>query len=441
MYPKADYDHVGDAYQRARERYRAFGVDTDEVIRRLNTISVSMNCWQADDVAGFEGQSGITGGGILATGNYPGRARTPGELRADALFAFSLVPGPRRLNLHASYLESGGKAVERDEVTTEHFTGWLAWARKNKVALDFNPTFFSHDKANDGFTLSHPDAGIRNFWIRHGIASRRIAADFGRELGDVCMNNFWIPDGMKDNPADRLKYRRILVDALDEIFAADVAGSNSAASGGAPYSLDAVESKLFGIGSEAYVVGSHEFYLAYAISRKKTLCIDAGHFHPTEHIGDKISAILCFLDSLLLHVSRPMRWDSDHVVVLDDETTYIAREIARADAFDRVRVAVDFFDASINRIAAWAVGMRATRKAILMALLEPTSLLREAENSGRYGERLALSEEFKMLPVADVWAHYCVEAGAPIGTEWIDQVRSYEKDTLSKRKQVEEYPV
>ncbi len=432
MYPKNDKHQVNEAYERARSSYKPYVMDTDAVIARLRTIPVSLNCWQADDVTGFEGQAGLSGGGILATGNYPGRARTPSELRTDAMFAFGLIPGPRRLNLHASYLEHRGADVDRDEISVEHFTGWINWAKDNNVVLDFNPTFFSHEKANDGFTLAHPDPEIRRFWIRHGIATRRIATEMGRSQGTACINNFWIPDGTKDNTADRLKYRKILVDSLDEIFAESVAGSNTPADT-ALHSLDAVESKLFGIGSEAYVVGSHEFYLSYAVSRKKMLCIDAGHFHPTEHIGDKISAVLCFLDRLLLHVSRPMRWDSDHVVILDDETAFIAREIVRADAFDRVSVAVDFFDASINRITAWVVGMRATRKALLAAMLEPTQLLRDAEDSGRLGDRLALSEEFKSLPAGAVWDKYCLDQGVSVGAAWLNDVRRYENETLSKR--------
>ncbi|WP_455383058.1 L-rhamnose isomerase [Salinispira pacifica] len=424
MYPKVEQDQIRSAYETAKKRYSAFNVDTDGVLERLSRIPISMNCWQGDDVVGFEGQSALSGGGILATGNYPGRARTADELRQDAEFAFSLIPGPRRFNLHASYLESGGRSVDRDQVAPEHFARWISWAKEKGIGLDFNGTFFSHPKAADGLTLAHPDASIRNFWIRHAKATRRVAEEMGKALGTPCIDDLWIPDGMKDYPADRRRYRAILADALDEVFEEEIDPRHM---------KDAVESKLFGIGSEAYVVGSHEFYMGYAVSRRKMLCMDAGHFHPTEQVADKISSMLCFLDELLLHVSRPMRWDSDHVVLMDDATTAIAVETARAEAFDRVHLAVDFFDASINRLVAWTVGMRSTTKAVLYALLEPLSLLREAEETGRFGERLALMEEFKTLPFAAVWDKYCLDQAVPIGSAWIDAVRDYESKVLSKR--------
>jgi L-rhamnose isomerase len=425
MLPSADKDQVQKTYEAARTSYRAYGVDTDAILRQAAAIPVSMNCWQGDDVVGFEGQSSLSGGGILATGNYPGRARTAAELRQDAEFAFGLIPGPRRFNLHASYLETTGKTVERDEVGPEHFAGWIKWAKELGVGLDFNGTFFSHPKAADGFTLAHPDKEIRDFWIRHARATRTISAAMGRELGSTCVDDLWIPDGLKDFPANRKKYRDLLTDSLDKVFEEKL---NPA------HMLDAVEAKLFGIGSEAYVVGSHEYYLGYAVSRKMMLCLDAGHFHPTEQLGDKISSLLCFLDELLIHVSRPMRWDSDHVVLMDDATTGIMHEIARAGAFDRVRLAVDFFDASINRIIAWTVGMRSTIKSVLTALLEPVPLLKEAEDSGRFGERLALMEEFKTLPFGAVWDKYCLDQGVPVGSSWLNAVQKYESDVLAKRK-------
>ncbi len=425
MYPTVEKDDVQSAYDAAKRRYAAFGVDTDTVLKKLATIPVSMNCWQGDDVAGFEGQDKLSGGGILATGNYPGRARTADELRRDAEFAFSLIPGPRRFNLHASYLETGGKRIDRDEVAPEHFAGWIEWAKNNRIGLDFNGTFFSHPKAADGLTLAHPDPSIRNFWIRHAKATRKIAAEMGRATGTPCIDDLWIPDGQKDYPADRKRYRDILCGALDEVFDEQIDPA---------LMKDAVESKLFGIGSEAYVVGSHEFYMGYAVSRNKMLCMDAGHFHPTEQVADKISSMLCFLDELLLHVSRPMRWDSDHVVLLDDATIGIAAEIARADAYDRVHLAIDFFDASINRLIAWTVGMRATTKAVLLSLLEPAKQLREAEENGRFGERLALMDEFKTLPFAAVWDKYCLDQSAPVGSSWLDAVRDYDKSELSKRR-------
>jgi len=424
MFPVTDNDSVQKAYEGAKSRYAAFGVDTDGVMKKLSSIPVSMNCWQGDDVVGFEGQSALSGGGILATGNYPGRARTPAELRKDAEFAFDLIPGPRRFNLHASYLEAGGKSIERDQIGPEHFARWIDWARQNRIGLDFNGTFFSHPKAADGFTLAHPDAEVRNFWIRHAQASRKISAAMGKELGTPSVDNLWIPDGMKDYPANRKKYRDLLTDSLDRVFSESLDPAHT---------IDAVEAKLFGIGSEAYVVGSHEYYVGYAVSRKMMLCLDAGHFHPTEQISDKISALLCFLDELLLHVSRPMRWDSDHVVLMDEATTGIMSEIKRANAFDHVRLAVDFFDASINRIVAWTVGMRATIRSVLLALLEPTQQLRDAEEKGRYGERLALMEEFKALPFGAVWDKYCLDQGVPVGSAWIDTVKTYEAAELSKR--------
>ena len=411
-------------YRDARDQYAQLGVDTDRAMAALDGISISMNCWQADDVSGFEGAAGITGGGILATGNFPGRARNGDEVRGDFEFASTLIPGRRRLNLHAMYLESGGTRVERDEIEVAHFRRWIDWARDRDVALDFNPTFFSHPRADGGFTLAARDEGIRAFWIEHGRRCRTVSAAMGASQGSPSIDNFWIPDGWKDLPADRLAHREILIESLDRIFETKLDPQHT---------RDAVESKLFGIGSESYVVGSHEFYLAYALARGVLLTMDAGHYHPTERVSEKISALLPFVEELLLHVSRPVRWDSDHVVLFDDETRAIMHEIERAEAWNRVYLALDFFDASINRIAAWVIGTRSTQKAALYALLEPTQKMREAEIAGRLAERLALFEEAKTLPFAAVWDMFCETHGVPAGHRWIAEVRRYERAVLSRR--------
>ncbi len=411
------------AYELARERYSSMGVDTENALSKAAGIPISLHCWQGDDVTGFEGASQLTGG-ILATGNYPGRARNADELRGDAARALELIPGRKRFNLHAMYLEHGGKPVDRDQIQPQHFAGWVDWARSHNVALDFNPTFFSHAKSADGFTLAHRDRGIRDFWIEHGLRCREISAYMGRELGSACMDNFWIPDGWKDLPADRLVHRELLVDSLDRILEPQYDPNHT---------LDAVESKLFGIGSETYVVGSHEFYLAYALARNVVLTLDAGHYHPTESVAEKISALLPFLPRLMLHVSRPVRWDSDHVVLFDDETRAIMREIARADAWQRVSVGLDFFDASINRVAAWVIGTRAAFKAMLFALLEPRQLVLAAEQEGRLADRLALLEEAKSLPFGAVWDEFCVRSGTPAGAEWMAEVAAYERSVLQNR--------
>jgi len=413
-----------EGYERAKEIYKAFGVDTDEVLKQMDDISVSIHCWQGDDVTGFEGLEALSGGGIMATGNYPGRARNGEELRQDLDKAMSLIPGKHKVNLHAMYAETEGKSVERDEIGPEHFKKWMDWAAEKKIGLDFNPTFFSHKMADSGYTLSSKDKEIRDFWIRHAIKCREIAAEMGKTLGIPCVCNVWIPDGSKDLPADRISYRQILKESLDEIFEKKY-GKN--------YLLDSVECKLFGIGSEAYVVGSHEFYMAYAMTRDVMLCLDAGHFHPTETISDKISSILTFSNELLLHVSRGVRWDSDHVVILNDEVQAIAQELKRCNAFGKVHFALDFFDASINRIIAWVTGTRAALKAIMIALLEPTHLLKEEENKGNLGARLALMEEFKTLPFGAVWDYYCLKKGVPVGVKWLDDVKEYEEKVLSKR--------
>jgi len=400
------------------------GVDVDEILRRLRTVPISIHCWQGDDVGGFEGAADEIGGGLAVTGNYPGKARTPEELRSDLEQALSLVPGTHRLNLHASYAETGGKRVERTDLTPQHFQGWIDWAKGHGMGLDFNPTYFAHPKADDGLTLSHPDDGIRRFWIEHGIACRKIGAAFGQALGTPCVTNVWIPDGMKDSPIDRKGPRERLAAALDDVFAEPLDPAHH---------LDAVESKLFGIGSESYVVGSHEFYLGYAISRKKLLCLDTGHFHPTEVVSDKISAVMQYLDRLLLHVSRGVRWDSDHVVVLGDELRAIAEELVRGDFLGRVHIGLDFFDASINRVAAWVIGTRAMLKALLLALLEPIELLRRLEDEGDFTARLAMLEEIKTLPAGAVWDYYCLTNDVPVGSAWLEHVKQYETDVLKTR--------
>lgn len=424
MYTESSAAAIDAAYNGARERYHALDVDTETALNRLGEIPISINCWQADDVSGFEGVEELTGGGIMATGGYPGKARNPDELRNDFEFAYRLIPGRHRFNLHASYLEHGGKKIDRDAVAPEHFTGWVEWARSVGVPLDFNPTFFSHPLADAGFTLASKDEKIRSFWIEHGKRTREISAYFGREMGSPSLNNFWIPDGYKDEPADRLGHREILIRSLDEIFAQAYPETET---------IDAVESKLFGIGSESYVVGSHDFFLAYALSRGKLLTMDAGHYHPTESVAEKITAILPFTGRLMLHVSRPVRWDSDHVVIMDDATKAIFREIQRADAFDKVYVAVDFFDASINRLAAWVIGIRSSQKAALAALLEPTETLRAAEESGDFTTRLALQEEMRTMPLGAVWDEFCRRNEVPNGPEWIDRVKEYEKTVLDAR--------
>ncbi len=412
-------------YSQARERFRNYGVDTDAALKRLSSVSVSMNCWAGDDVVGFEGADSLSGGGILATGSFPGRARTAEELRQDAELAYSLIPGQHRFNLHGSYCETGGEAVDRDALQPTHFENWMAWAKRLGIGLDFNPTFFSHPKADSGYTLSSYDEQVRSFWVEHAKRSREISAAIGKRLGTACVNNLWIPDGSKDEPTDRMRRRALLVESLDEIYREPMDRTQV---------LDAVESKLFGIGSEAFVVGSHEFYLGYALSRDVLLTMDAGHYHPTESLAEKIAALLPFVEELMLHLSRPVRWDSDHVVVYDDPTRAIGREIVRADALDRVYLAVDFFDASINRISAWVIGMRSTLKAVLDALLEPVELMRKAEQQEDLGTRLALMEEFKMLPIGAVWDKFCLDQDVPLGAAWLERVKQYEADILLKRR-------
>ncbi|BES86419.1 L-rhamnose isomerase [Pectobacterium araliae] len=411
------------AWQLAKARYASLNIDVEAALEQLDQIPVSMHCWQGDDVAGFENIGGPLTGGIQATGNYPGKASTPDELRADLEQAFALIPGPKRLNLHAIYLESA-QPVARNEIAPEHFSSWVAWAKRHQLGLDFNPTCFSHPLSADGFTLSHPDEKVRRFWIEHCQASRRISAYFGRELGTPSVMNIWVPDGMKDLTIDRLAFRQRLLSALDEVIAEPLDPSHH---------IDAVESKLFGIGAESFTVGSSEFYLGYATSRGTALCLDAGHFHPTEVISDKISSAILYVPRLLLHVSRPVRWDSDHVVLLDDETQAIAHEIVRHKLLNRVHIGLDFFDASINRIAAWVIGTRNMKKALLRALLEPTETLRTLEQNGDYTARLALLEEQKSLPWQAVWEHYCQRHDVIPGSDWLQQVRQYEETILTQR--------
>ncbi|MCL6405439.1 L-rhamnose isomerase [Dickeya dadantii] len=411
------------AWLLARERYARLNIDVDAALRQLDQIPVSIHCWQGDDVAGFEQDSGALTGGIQATGNYPGKARNATELRADLEQAFRQIPGPKRLNLHAIYLESE-TPVARNAIEPHHFSRWVAWAKEHRLGLDFNPTCFSHPLSSDGFTLSHPDENVRRFWIEHCQASRRISAYFGRELGTASVMNIWIPDGMKDLTVDRLAFRQRLLASLDEVIAEKLDPAHH---------IDAVESKLFGLGAESFTVGSSEFYLGYATSRQTALCLDAGHFHPTEVISDKISSASLFVPRLLLHVSRPVRWDSDHVVLLDDETQAIAHEVVRHRLFDRVHIGLDFFDASINRIAAWIIGTRNMKKALLRALLEPTDTLRTLEQNGDYTARLALLEEQKSLPWQAVWEHYCQQHDVTPGSDWLQSVRHYENTVLCQR--------
>ena len=412
------------AYTIARDRYAELGIDAEVALRRLETIPISLHCWQGDDVGGFENASEELGGGLAVTGNHPGKARTADELRGDLEKALALIPGRHRLNLHACYAEVGGKRVERSDYAIEHFQGWVDWCKALGLGFDFNPTYFAHPLAADGFTLSHRDETTRRYWIEHGKACRRIAAEAGKQLGKTVVTNFWIPDGYKDVPIDRKAPRERLASALDEIFAEPIDPK---------LNLDAVESKLFGIGSESYVVGSHEFYLGYAVQRQKLVCLDAGHFHPTESIADKISSVLQFVPGLLLHVSRGVRWDSDHVVMLDDATRAIMEEVIRGSFLDRVHIGLDFFDASINRIAAWIVGTRSALKALLLALLEPSAQLRKMEADGDFTARLAMLEELKSLPFGAVWDEYCRRQNVPIGSAWLAEVRNYEDSVLSKR--------
>ncbi len=411
------------AYQHAKQTFEKYGVDTDKAIALLGKTPISMHCWQGDDVRGFESPDIALSGGIQTTGSYPGAATTPAQLRADMEQAFALIPGKKRVNLHAIYLDADEK-VERDQIKPEHFSRWVGWAKEHDLGLDFNPTFFSHPLADDGFTLSHPKEEVRQFWIEHLKASRKVSEYFGRELGTPSFMNIWIPDGMKDQPVDRLAPRARLLDSLDKGLEEKIDPQ---------YHKDAVECKLFGIGAEAYTVGSNEFYVGYATTRGTSLCLDAGHFHPTEVISDKISACSLYVQDLLLHVTRPVRWDSDHVVSFDDETQAIMREIVRNDLTDRVSIGLDFFDASINRIAAWVIGTRNAQKALLKALLEPTAELKKAEQAFDYTTRLGLIEEAHSLPWTAVWDFYCLQNDVPVGFDWMNIVKDYEATVLATR--------
>jgi L-rhamnose isomerase len=424
-YHEPDEKMIKTAYEAARTAYAALDVDTDAAVARALAVPLSLHCWQADDIAGLERkEKAVSGGGIMATGNYPGRARDAGELRADYEKVLSLLPGKHRLNIHACYLETEG--ADRDAVQPRHMDGWIAWARQQGVALDFNTTFFAHPLADSGYTLSSADEHVRQFWVKHGVACRRIAEHIARELNTPCVLNHWIPDGAKDSPADRWSPRARLVRSLDEMLD-DAHGIDTT------LCRDAVESKLFGLGSEDYVVGSAEFYNSYALKKGVLYCLDMGHFHPTETIHDKLSAYLQFHQALLLHVSRPIRWDSDHVVLFNDDLRAVFLELVRGNALDRALVAMDFFDASINRIAAYVIGARATRKAMLYALLDPSGQLRAMESAGQGAHKLAWMEEVKTLPFGAVWDYACHQAGVPVGAGWLRDVDAYEARVLSAR--------
>ena len=412
------------AYELAKERYAEIGVDTEAAMARVKEIPVSIHCWQGDDVRGFENPDGDLTGGIQTTGNYPGRARTIDQLCADVDKTFSLVPGTKRLNLHAIYLDNLGKKVERNKIEPKHFASWVDYAKERKIALDFNPTCFSHPMLKDGMSLSHPDKAVRDYWIEHCIASRKIAEYFGKELGTTACTNHWVPDGYKDIPVDRYGARERLKDSFDQIFAEKIDKK---------YNLDGVESKVFGIGAESFTPGSHEFYMGYALKNDLMLTLDAGHYHPTEVISDKISSAMLYYHDILLHVSRPVRWDSDHVIILDDELKAIAAEIVRRGFDKRVHIGLDYFDASINRIAAWTTGARNMQKALLLAALEPTEKLRAMEEARDFTSRLVYTEELKTMPFGAIWDEYCLRCGVPVGEKWYDEVKTYEKDVLSKR--------
>ncbi|WP_462421283.1 L-rhamnose isomerase [Salinicoccus sp. Marseille-QA3877] len=411
-------------FELAKAKYEKLGVNVEEAFEKLKKLSISVNCWQGDDISGFEVDQQELSGGIDVTGNYPGKATTPEELRGDLEKALSLIPGTHRVNLHSIYAETDGVIVDRDELKPEHFKNWVEWAKKNNLGLDFNPTLFSHPKTDDGLTLAHPDEEIREFWIRHVQASRKISEYFGKELKTPSLTNVWIPDGFKDTPSDRLTPRKRLKDSLDKIYEDKIDEQ---------YNLDALESKLFGIGSEAYVVGSHEFYMNYAMKNDKLCLMDTGHYHPTEMVSNKISSMLLFNDKLALHVSRPVRWDSDHVVAFDDELKEIGLEIVRNDALDKVLIGLDFFDASINRVAGWVIGTRNMIKSILYALLVPNDYMKELQEKGDFTKRLALYEEFKTYPFGAVWDHYCETMGVPVREEWLNDVEQYEKEVTNKR--------
>ncbi len=418
-------EQIEKAYELAKEQYAAMGVDTDAVLKKMDSVAISLHCWQSDDVGGFETpDSELSGGGIQTTGNYPGKAGSIAEMQADLEKVLSLLPGKLRLNLHAIYGDFKGEFVDRDQIEPKHFQNWIDWCKAHDLGMDFNATCFSHPNADSGFTLSSKDEKVRQFWVEHVKRCREISAEIGKQLGTPCVHNTWIPDGSKDTPIDRNGHRILLKKSLDEAMATDYPKDQM---------LDAVESKLFGIGAESMTVGSHDFYLGYAISRNKLICLDNGHFHPTEQVGDKISACLQFVDNVLLHVTRPIRWDSDHVVTLNEDVQLIASEIVRNNYMDRVKVGLDFFDASINRIGAYVVGTRAAQKAFMIAMLEPTATLIEMEEKGQNFERLAMLEELKTKPFGAVWDYYCLQNNVPASADYIAEIQAYEKDVLSKR--------
>lgn len=420
-----DKDQVIKAYELAKEIYAQLGVNTDEVLKKINQVKISLHCWQADDVGGFEtADAELGGGGIATTGNYPGKARTIDQLMQDIDKVMSLLPGKQRLNLHAIYGDFKGEKVDRDQIEVKHFQRWIDWAKKHETGIDFNPTCFSHPYADDGFTLSSKNEKYRKFWVEHVKRTRKIASEMGKQLNTPSVNNIWIPDGSKDVPVDRNTHRSILKQSLDEIFVDEYPRE---------YLKDSMEPKLFGMGLEAMTVGSAEFYLGYAAQHDKLLCLDNGHFHPTEQVGDKISAVLQFVDEILLHVTRPVRWDSDHVVTFNDEVLLIAQEVIHSNALNRVNIGLDYFDASINRVGAYVVGVRAAQLAFLFALLEPVDLLKKYEEDGKYFERLAMQEILKTKPFGAVYDYYCLKNNVPIGADYIREIQQYEADVLSKR--------
>lgn len=415
---------IHQAYQAAKEQYAQLGVDADKAIEKLNQLSISIHCWQADDVSGFENPDGELTGGIQTTGNYPGKARSMEELQKDVEKVLTLIPGKHRFSLHAIYGDFGGTFVDRDQIEPKHFQSWIDWAKKVDVKLDFNSTFFSHPKASSGYTLADFDPEVRNFWKNHLRACRKIAEEIGRQQGDACIHNIWIPDGEKDKTVSRYEHRKFLQESLDEVLSEKISTE---------YLKDCVECKLFGIGSESYVVGSHEFYMGYAVKNNMLLTLDAGHFHPTEVISDKISSMLLFVPEITLHVSRPERWDSDHVVILSDELLALSQEIVRSGQSDRIHMGLDYFDASINRLGAYVVGIRSAQKAMLQALLEPTDKLRDFEKQDKNFQRLAYLEELKSLPWNAVYNYYCQQQGIPVGEEYIKVIEDYENNVTSKR--------
>ncbi len=417
-------EQIKKAYEDAKAQYASLGIDVDNALGKLDELSISIHCWQADDVAGFENPDGELTGGIQATGNYPGKARTIEELRADFEKVLTLIPGTHRISLHAIYGDFGGEFVDRDKIEPKHFQSWIDWAKKVGVKLDFNSTFFSHEKSGSGYTLSDFDPAIRSFWKDHLRQCRKIAAEMGRQQGDPCIHNIWIPDGEKDKTVSRYEHRKLLKESLDEVLSEKISTE---------YLKDCVECKLFGIGSESYVVGSHEFYLSYAVKNNMMLTLDAGHFHPTEVISDKISSMLLFVPEINLHVSRPERWDSDHVVILNDELLALSQEIVRSGHIDRVHVGLDYFDASINRLGAYVVGIRATQRAMLQALLEPTQKLEELEKEDKRFERMAYLEELKSMPWSAVYNYYCQKQHVPVGDAYIREIQEYEGQVTSKR--------